>query len=86
MQRDRTARLGRTQKLVIQALAEQNLTVRELVYHWPMLVESSVYSALDALGHRGLVDATGWNGGRQYGLTDAGRVVERTVSGLDEEE
>lgn len=78
--RDRSKNLGRTQILVLHLLADGPKTVRTLGYDWPGLTDSAARSAVNRLGDRSLVDATGWDGaGRMYGLTECGEAVERSI-------
>lgn len=84
-----TSRIGHTQKLVLQLLASSGAcSARDLAYHWPSLTESAAHSALQRLGGRGLVDMASWkpSGGRTYKLTERGRDVERTLTGLATDE
>ena len=84
---NRAVRLGRTQKLVLQLLANGPKAVRVLAFDWPGLTEGQVRGALDRLASRGLVDRVGY---RQrayiYGLTAKGREVEAQVTGLEGDE
>lgn len=83
-------RIGRTQQAIITSLASPNAsaaTVRDLANDWPWLSYSSVYSALDRLGTRSLVDYAGWDSisnARTYKLTEKGWAVAREL-GRDED-
>lgn len=79
--RDRAKGLGHTQVLVLHLLADADKSIRTLAYDWPDLTESAARGAVDRLGSRGLVDATGRDDydRRTYGLTERGREVERRL-------
>lgn len=79
--------LGRTQRLVLQLLAQRPKPVRVLAFDWPGLTEAAVRGALDRLATRGLVDRVSYHRGEYtYGLTQRGREVEAAVTGNEEPE
>lgn len=81
--RDASWKPGRVQEQVLTSLfsgQSATHTVRQLTYDWPGLTESSVYSAINSLHRRGLVDCRRMEGReRLWELTDEGAAVVRTL-------
>lgn len=90
-QRSPASNLGRTQKLVLRLFATtgENLSARQLEYHWPSLTESAAAGAIQRLGRRSLVDVAGWedpSNRRTYRLTEKGWAVANVLDDIEEED
>lgn len=86
-----TRPLGRTQQAVVTSLASPNtskMSTHDLAQDWPWLTYGSVYSALQGLWKRGLVDVAGWDSTypqrRTFALTEKGWKVADELGADDE--